>query len=923
MKTASAFRLPRLAIGLAGGLITLCAVAQSNYATPYAFTTLAGEAPGSADGTGTAARFNFSTLPGSGAGPPITPYFPVISSCCMAADSIGNIYVADSGNDTIRKITPSGVVTTLAGSTGQQGSSDGTGSAARFCQPLGVAVDVVGNVYVADTGNYTVRKVTQGGVVTTLAGTPGVPNADERGGAFDSPTGIAVDPLGNVYVADTGNNAVFKITPAGSVMVFAGNTGEFGLGGYSDGTGTAAQFKSPYGLAFDGSGNLFVADTGNVVIRKISPAGVVTTVAGTAGTPGNTPLFDGPSAVAVDGAGNVYVVDSSNCTIRKVTTSGLVTTLAGTAGVVGSANGVGTAAQFLSPIGVAVDNLGNVYVADNDAVRVISTSGAVSDFAGAPAYGHNDGTGAAAQFEGPMGLAVDASGTLYVADNQNNRIRMITPDGVVTTLAGSIDSPAGLALDRKGNIYVSTGDSTICKVTAAGVVTTLAGKKGSSGSADGTGSAALFDDPWGLAVDDSGNIYVADTYNYTIRKVTQSGVVTTLAGQAGKSGYLDGAGSAAQFNMPAGVAVDSSGNVYVAEWFNDTIREIAPGGDVTTMAGSGGKNGSADGVGSAARFFDPSDVAVDEAGNVYVADTFNETIREITPSGVVTTLAGGAAKGGSADGTGSMASFNQPWGVAVDSSGNLYVSDSGDNLIREGSLPSPPYIVTQPAGLNVNLGSAILLSASALGVSSYQWKLNGQPLSDSTAGSTADVISGATGPQLLVINITRASAGSYTLVATNSFGSMTSNAAVVQVAATSNPGYLTSMSARGFVGTGDGILIGGFYITGTTSVTVLVQAIGPALAVSPYNVSGTIRHPALTIHQTQNGHDVVLYSNTGWGTSQILQSAAAAVYAQPVLTPGSADSELLVTLPPGGYTAEVTGADGGTGVALIGVYQLP
>jgi hypothetical protein len=175
----------------------------------------------------------------------------------------------------------------------------------------------------------------------------------------------------------------------------------------------------------------------------------------------------------------------------------------------------------------------------------------------------------------------------------------------------------------------------------------------------------------------------------------------------------------------------------------------------------------------------------------------------------------------------------------------------------------------------------------------------------------------------VITNVTSASNGSYVLIATNSVGWSTSNRATLEVTTTSAPGSVTSISSRAFVGTGDDILIGGFYITGTTSRTVLIQAIGPALAASPYNVSGTLQHPALTIHQSQNGKDVVLYSNTGWGSSPALLEAAAAAYAQPVLSPASADSEILITLPPGGYTAEVTGADGGTGVALCAIYQLP
>ncbi len=246
--------------------------------------------------------------------------------------------------------------------------------------------------------------------------------------------------------------------------------------------------------------------------------------------------------------------------------------------------------------------------------------------------GSADGTGAAAQFLTPSGVAVDPStGNLYVADSLNYTIRMITPAGVVTTLAGTADQP---------------------------------------GSADGTGAAARFEGPSGVAVDPTtGNLYVVD--GDTIRMITPAGVVTTLAGTAGVSGSADGTGAAAQFYFPSGVAVDDAGNVYVADSGNGTIREITPAGVVTTLAGTAGQLGSADGTGAAAQFDDPTNVAVDGAGNVYVADDGNETIREITPAGVVTTLAGTAGQQGSADGTGAAARFFQPAGLAVDGAGNV------------------------------------------------------------------------------------------------------------------------------------------------------------------------------------------------------------------------------------------------------------
>jgi len=330
----------------------------------------------------------------------------------------------------------------------------------------------------------------------------------------------------------------------------------------------------------------------------------------------------------------------------------MVTTLAGSAGNSGSTDGTGSAAMFYRPNGVAVDSAGNVYVADNDnhTIRKVTSAGVVTTLAGSAGNsGSTDGTGSAARFCYPSGVAVDSAGNVYVADCINHTIR---------------------------------------KVTSAGMVTTIAGSARNSGSTDGTGSAARFRYPNGVAVDSAGNVYVGDAGNYTIRKVTSAGVVTTIAGSAGNSGSTDGTGSAARFDYPCGVAVDSAGNVYVADNSGHTIRKVTSAGVVTTLAGSAGRSGSTDGTGSDARFRYPNGVAVDGAGNVYVGDTGNDTIRKVTSAGVVTTIAGSAGRSGSIDGTGSDARFNSPHGVVVDSAGNVYVGDTGNDTIRK-MTPGP------------------------------------------------------------------------------------------------------------------------------------------------------------------------------------------------------------------------------------------
>jgi hypothetical protein len=267
-----------------------------------------------------------------------------------------------------------------------------------------------------------------------------------------------------------------------------------------------------------------------------------------------------------------------------------------------------------------------------------------------------------------------------------------------------------VALDSAGNLYVADDyNQTIRKMTPAGVVTTLAGLAGVTGSQNGTGSAARFNYPWGVAVDTNGNVYVGDQGSETIRKVTSAGVVTTLAGMADVAGSADGTGSNARFNNPAGVAVDSAGNVYVADYVNETIRKVTPAGVVTTLAGLAGNAGSADGAGSAARFNDPTGMAVDLAGNVYVSDRGNNTIRKVTLVGAsweVTTLAGLAGVTGSADGTNSAAQFNLPSSLTVDLAGNVYVADTWNNTIRKVTPVGTNWVVTTVAGLAGWTGSA-------------------------------------------------------------------------------------------------------------------------------------------------------------------------------------------------------------------------
>jgi sugar lactone lactonase YvrE len=605
---------------------------------------------GSFDATGAAASFYFDFPTGA------------------ATDRAGNLYVADTVNSTIRKITPAGVVTTFAGTAGTLGHADGTGAAASFYYPHGVATDAAGNVYVADTGNDTIRMITPAGEVTTVAGSPGASgSSDSLGPAarFNVPLGVTVDPSGNVFVTDNGNATIRKILPGGYVATFAGNTG---VKGSADGAAFAATFAYPTGIASDSAGNLYVVDTTNQTIRKVTPSAVVTTFAGTTGVAGiadgagTTASFNFPGGISVDANDNLYVVDNTSNTVRKITPAGAVSTLAGTPRLQGSADGTGPAARFYFPSGVAADGAGNVYVADgSNTVRRITPAATVMTVAGtAPIAGRADGTGPAASFTAPTGVAVDNAGNLFVADTGNNTIRKIAATGAVTTFAGTA------------------------------IVT---------GSADGLGAAASFNNPAGLASDSGGSLYVADSSNNTIRRITPAGVVSTLAGSAGIAGQSDGTGAAASFHTPTGVAVDSAGNVYVADSANNTVRKVTPTGAVTTLAGTAGVAGYADGTGASATFSGPTAVATDSSGNVYVADAGNYTVRKVSSSGVVTTLAGRPGAAATVDGAGLAARFNSLTGIAVDDTGSIYVTDSGGSAIRKISQAGVVTTVVGQAGV--------------------------------------------------------------------------------------------------------------------------------------------------------------------------------------------------------------------------------
>lgn len=591
----------------------------------------------------------------------------------VARDPGGNLYIADSGNHTIRKVTPQGLVTTIGGLAGFPGTNDGAGAAARFNSPFGVTVDANTNLYVSDTDNNTIRKISAAGMVTTFAGAPGVSsnlNGSLSVARFNSPRGLAFDSSNNLYVADSANNQIRKITPDGSVSLFAGSAS--GASGTNNGTGTGARFNFPTAVAIGPDGNIYVADEGNNAIREMTPKAVVTTLAGLPGSSGSTDGTNGtarffnPFSLVVDGSTNVYVADTLNDSIRLVTPDGVVTTLAGTAGTVGSTDATGQAARFHFPIGIAIDQNTNLFVSDfgNDTVREVNAALVVSTIAGAPGgSGTNDGVGSSAQFDFPVGLALDASGNLYVADYDNQTIRQITP---------------------------------------AAAVTTLAGLAGASGTNDGVGNSARFSNPAAVAVDQNGNVIVGDTLNNAIRQITPVGNVTTLAGLSDTAGSSNGPAATATFNEPFGVTVDTNNNIFVADTGNGVIREISAEAIVSTFAGTMRVTGTNDGTGTNAQFNVPEGIAVDANDDLYVVDHGNSTVRLITPDASVSTFAGIPGVTGSADGPAAASTFNFPFGTAVDKNGNVYISDLNNAIVRK---ITPAGMVTTIGGIAGQTGS--------------------------------------------------------------------------------------------------------------------------------------------------------------------------------------------------------------------------
>ncbi|MBX3737116.1 MAG: immunoglobulin domain-containing protein [Candidatus Didemnitutus sp.] len=794
-----------------GGSVTSATATLTGGNPAYATSTFAGlSTRGSADGTGSAARFAFP----QGA----------------ASDAAGNVYVADSSNHTIRKVTPAGVVTTFAGLAGANTITDGTLAVARFSNPTGVIVAANGDIYVLQPS--LIRKIS-GGNVSTFAGSTTFGAADGTGTSarFNNLARGVIDSSGNLYVSDTGNHAIRKITPAGVVTTYAGTLGVFG---YADGAVGTGRLNNPRGLALKSDGTLLILDGTNSALRLADASGNLTTLvgspppnnfSGTTDAVGTAARLSSPWDIALDpGTGVAYVVDGPY-TIRRIATDLTVTTVAGSPFQIGFADsGAGTNARFNFPRGIAW--MGNAHFAITDmssnTIRSFGTAGDVSTLAGLPP-GSADGTGTAARFFLPIGVVGDGSGNFIVSDYSNRVLRKVTPAGVVTTFSGIVSTstfamvdgsaataryggPRGLARHPStGDIYVFDSGS-IRKVAPDGTVAAFVGSNaGSTGSTDGVGTVARFGSFGALAFAANGDLYVADDFNHIIRKVTSDGTVTTIAGVANSSGNVDGslAGGAAsspvRFANPRGIAVDASGNIFVAQ-NSGNIRKIDSAGNVTTLTGTYSSLSNIDGGPLGARLGSLQSLTLGGDGNLYVGS--GGCIYRIDPTtGVVTTLLGSVFTSGFLDASGGAARVDSVTGLSVAADGTITFVDSNNGIIRRAVTAPVISFTTQPANQTAATGANVTFTAAATGLSgiTYQWTRNGVDLVN--GGN----ISGATAATLTLSSVTLGDAGSYAVRASSGSSVAVSNSVTLTIgAAEANDNFANATALTGTSGTVSG-----------------------------------------------------------------------------------------------------------------------
>jgi uncharacterized protein (TIGR03437 family) len=652
----------------------------------------------------------------------------------IAVDRLGNIFLSDTDRNLVRKIDAQGVITTIAG-VGVAGFSGDGGPAASAALnlPYGLAADLSGNVYIADLGNQRVRRIAPDGSISTAAGTGAKGSLGDGGSASSaqlmSPRNVATDAAGNLYISEFEGHRVRRVTPDGKISTVAG-TGVAGFRG-DGGLAINAQIGYPAGLTVDRSGVIYLADSQNQRVRKIIPGGIISTIVG--GTQAIT--LQTPVAVAVDNAANIYVADASNV-LHQATPAGVWSAIAGSGNPGFSGDGgPASKAQLTALRDLAIDPSGDLFLSDSIR-REINLRGSISTVAG-DGFLHALGDGGAATkaiLNGPVSAALDRFGNLYIADTGTQRIRMVAPNGVISTFAGTgvagynsdgiaaamatLYSPMGVAADASGNVYIAdTYNHRLREVIVSGSISTFAGTGTGGEGLDGLLPAQTqLRGPRGACIGLNGTIYIADTSNHRVVSVAPGGFAATIAGNgtAGHGGD-GGPASTAELNQPSVCATDSAGNLYIADTLNHRIAKIDATGVITTVAGTGQPGTGADGTtANAAALNSPRGVAVDDNGDIFIADTGNNLIRQVTPDGMIHTIAGQVQAGFTGDGGPALSALlNTPGGIVMDGSGALYFADTANNRVRR-LVPQAP---AQPAGTPGTTVSqlAVVNAASLLG----------------------------------------------------------------------------------------------------------------------------------------------------------------------------------------------------------------
>ena len=647
------------------------------------------------------------------------------------------------------------IISTVAGMFGGGGYTGDGGPAvsALLMSPQGMAEDAAGDLFIADSNNNVVREIHAGtGVITTVAGIFGEQGTAGDGGPATSaelitPEGVAVDGQGNLFIADTGNSAIREVNAVtGVITTIAGQLGQEGDSG-DGGRATSALLNLPGDVVLDGKGDLFIADSDNDAVREVNlTTGTITTVAGTLGQPGSSgdggpatsALLNFPTGIALDGAGNLFIADSGNNAVREVNLStGTITTVAGTLGVSGSSGdgGPATGAKLNFPAAVAVDSQGDLFIADanNNAVREVK-GGTISTYAGTigqqGASGDN-GQATSAKLYGPFGLVLDGEGILFVADQFNNVVRRVTPAAAISNVQPSAVTVQGGGATKITWSSASVGNVDILlSLDGGNTFTPIASNVPNSGVYGWSVPADLSTTMAEIRVVDHNNNTVAgaSAATFTISMPTAP-IISTVAGSStGAAGYGGDGGQAvaALLNAPTGVAFDSQGNWFIADGNNNVVREVHAGtGVITTVAGNGTQGFGGDGgPATLAELSGPAAVAVDGQGNLFITDQLNNRIREVNLStGIITTVAGNGQSGSSGDGgQATSAKLSFPDGMALDSQGDLFFADSGTNRIREVNLSTG--VITTVAGTGA-FGSTgdggQATSARLFGAMAWRW----------------------------------------------------------------------------------------------------------------------------------------------------------------------------------------------------------